>query len=194
MHVLVLYAHPSENSFVGALHMKIVEIMRSRGHSVDDLDLYAEKFDPVLSHDAFVNYVDTKTNAKEVVSYVKRLRAADALVLVFPVWFDGLPAILQGFFQRVFLPGVAITIDESGLFHPNLQRIKRLVTICTYGESWRAISKKGNPPRRFIKHNIGALIAPDGSFDYFAHYGMNFTTSRRRERFFERVTRAFSAW
>ena len=55
-----------------------------------------------------------------------RLRAAEALVLVFPVWFDGLPAILQGYFQRVFLPGVAIRIDEAGLFHPNLHHIKSM--------------------------------------------------------------------
>ena len=65
-------------------------------------------------------YVDTKANTREVEPYVERLRAAEALVLVFPVWFDGLPAILQGYFQRVFLPGVSMRIDEAGLFHPNL--------------------------------------------------------------------------
>ncbi|MBV8105263.1 MAG: NAD(P)H-dependent oxidoreductase [Hyphomicrobiales bacterium] len=67
-----------------------------------------------------------RKNAREVAAYIERLHAADGLVLVFPVWFDGLPAIVQGYFQRVFLPGVATAIDENGLFHPNLGNFKRL--------------------------------------------------------------------
>ena len=121
LRILVVFAHPLETSFVSALHARVVEILRSRGHIVDDLDLYAEKFDPVMSREGLLHYVDTSANTREVEGYVRRLRAAEALVLVFPVWFDGLPAIMQGYFQRVFLPGVSIRIDEAGLFHPNLR-------------------------------------------------------------------------
>ena len=100
------------------MHTRVVEILRAGGHMVDDLDLYAEKFDPVMSREQFAHYVDTRVNTREVEPYVTRLRAADALVLVFPVWFDGLPAIMQGYFQRVFLPGVALRIDDAGPLSP----------------------------------------------------------------------------
>jgi putative NADPH-quinone reductase len=194
LRILVVFAHPLETSFVSALHARVVEILRSRGHAVDDLDLYAEKFDPVMSREGLLRYVDMSANTREVESYVQRLRAAEALVLVFPVWFDGLPAILQGYLQRVFLPGVAVRIDAAGLFHPNLHHIKRMAAVCAYGEGRRDVSAKGDPPLRFVRDNIGVLIAPRGRFEYLALYDMNFTAAHRRAAFLKRVTRAFEAW
>jgi NAD(P)H dehydrogenase (quinone) len=194
LRILVVFAHPLETSFVSALHARVVEILRASGHVVDDLDLYAEKFDPVMSRDALLRYVDTSTNTREVESYVQRLRAAEALVLVFPVWFDGLPAIMQGFFQRVFLPGVSIVIDEAGLFHPNLRQIKRMTAVCAYGESRRGVAAKNDPPQRFVRDNIRALTDPKGRFEYLALYNMDFNATSRRAAFMQRVTDAFQAW
>jgi NAD(P)H dehydrogenase (quinone) len=194
LRVLVVYAHPLETSFIAALHRRAVETLRAGEHSVDDLDLYAERFDPVMSREQFAHYVDTSVNAREVESYVRRLRAAEALVLVFPVWFDGLPAMMQGYFQRVFLPGVALRIDENGLFHPNLHNLKRMAAVCTYGEDRRAVAAKNNPAQRFVHYNIGALIDPKGRFEYLAHYDMNFSTAARRAAFLKRVARVFEAW
>ena len=59
------------------------------------------------------SYHDTATNTGPVQTYVDRLRAADALVLVFPVWNYGYPAILKGFFDRVFLPGVSFDLAKT---------------------------------------------------------------------------------
>ena len=194
MRILVVYAHPLEKSYISALHALIVDTLRARGHDVDDLDLYAEKFDPVLSAGQMRSYVDPAKNTREVEAYVARLRAAEALVLVFPVWFDGLPAILQGYFQKVFLPGVATVIDADGLFHPNLSNIKRMAAVCAYGESRSAAAKKNDPPRRFVRDNIGVLIDPQGWFDYYALYDMNFSTAAKRDAFLERIARAFATW
>jgi NAD(P)H dehydrogenase (quinone) len=194
LRVLVVFAHPLETSFVSALHARVVEVLRACGHGVDDLDLYAEKFDPVMSRDALLHYVDTSANTREVEGYVERLRAAEALVLVFPVWFDGLPAILQGYFQRVFLPGVATRLDEAGLFHPNLHHIKRMAAVCAYGEGRRDVAAKHDPPQRFVRDNIGALIDPKGPFQYLALYNMDFNAAARRAAFMRRLTRAFESW
>ncbi len=161
---------------------------------VDDLDLYAEKFDPVMSRETLLHYVDTSANTREVESYVQRLQAAEALVLVFPVWFDGLPAILQGYFQRVFLPGVATRIDQAGLFHPNLQHIERMAAVCAYGEVRQDVLAKGDPPLRFVRDNIRALFDPKGRFEYLALYNMDFNASTRRAAFLKRVTRVFESW
>jgi NAD(P)H dehydrogenase (quinone) len=194
LRILIVFAHPLETSFVSALHARVVEILRAGGHVVDDLDLHAEKFDPVMSRDGLLHYVDTSANTREVKGYVDRLRAAEALVLVFPVWFDGLPAILQGYFQRVFLPGVATRIDEAGLFHPNLRNIKRMAVVCAYGEGRLGVAAKKDPPRRFVRDNIRALIDPTGPFQYLALYNMDFNASPRRAAFMKRVTNAFESW
>jgi NAD(P)H dehydrogenase (quinone) len=194
LRVLVVYAHPLDASFVSAAHGRAVEALRAGGHEVDDLDLYREKFDPVLSPEQMKSYVDVNHNAVEVETYIARLRAADALVLVFPVWFDGLPAIMQGYFQRVFLPGVATIIDEEGLFHPNLLNLKRMAAVSAYGEPRSAVSKKHDPPRRFVRDNIGALIDPQGRFEYLALYGMDSSTRPQRAAFLKRVSRTFADW
>jgi NAD(P)H dehydrogenase (quinone) len=194
LRVLVVFAHPLETSFVSALHARVVEILRAGPHVVDDLDLYAERFDPVMSREGLLHYVDPSANTREVEGYVERLRAAEALVLVFPVWFDGLPAILQGYFQRVFLPGVSTRIDEEGLFHPILHHIKRMAAVCAYGEGQRDVRAKGDPPLRFVRDNISALINPKGRFQYLALYNMDFNAASRRATFMQRVSRAFEAW
>jgi putative NADPH-quinone reductase len=194
LRVLVVCAHPSPTSFVAALRDGASQVLRANGHEVDSLDLYAEKFDPVLSRQMLRDYLNADSNTREVETYVRRLRAADALALFFPVWFDGLPAILQGYFQRVFLPGVATVIDEQGLFHRNLENIKRLVAVCTYGESRRDVEAKGDPPRRFVRDNIGVLIDPNGLVEHHAIYAMDFSRPEARAQFLEDVERAFTAW
>jgi NAD(P)H dehydrogenase (quinone) len=78
--------------------------LRSRGHEVDDCDLYAERFDPVLSEIERIQYHDIKLNRAPVAAYADRLLAAEALILIYPVWNEGFPAILKGFFDRVFVP------------------------------------------------------------------------------------------
>jgi putative NADPH-quinone reductase len=194
LRVLVVFAHPLETSFVAALHRRIVETLAARGHQVDDLDLYAEGFDPVMSRQTFVDYLSVPANRTQARPYVERLLAAEALVLVSPVWHDGFPAILKGFFDCVFLRGVVFEIDEGGAFRPILSNIKRVAAICAFGSSRQRTSLLGQPTRRFVKHNLGALIAPGSPCDHIALYEMDAATPQRRAQHLRRVTRAFEAW
>src|SRR6185312_4877987 len=131
MRVLVLFAHPVETSFQAALHRAAVGALKDAGHQVDDCDLYAERFDPVLSREERMNYHDVAINRGPVDGYVRRLLDAEALVLVHPVWNYGYPAILKGFFDRVFLPGVSFSLSEKGGYTPTLRKVKRLAAVCT---------------------------------------------------------------
>ena len=194
MRVLVISAHPSRTSFVAALHARVRETLAAKGHEIDDLDLCAERFDPVMPRESLADYSDVGANTRGVEAHVARVRAADALALTYPIWCDGLPAILQGYFQRVFLPGVAFTIDAQHAFHRNLQNIRRLAAVCTYGAPESAIAASGDPPRRFICNHIGGLIAPDAAIEFLACYDMNHSTLPQRQAFLERVAAVFSAW
>jgi NAD(P)H dehydrogenase (quinone) len=118
LRVLVLFAHPVETSFGAALHAKVVEVLRAKGHEVDDCDLNAESFDPVMSRQDRIDYHDVAANRRRVAPYVDRLLTAEALVLSFPVWNMGFPAILKGFVDKVFLPGVSFTLGENGSTRP----------------------------------------------------------------------------
>jgi NAD(P)H dehydrogenase (quinone) len=194
MRVLVLYAHPVETSFVAALHAQVVEALRLRGHEVDDCDLNAEGFDPVMSRQERIDYHDKAVNRARVAPYVERLLAAEALVFVFPVWNYGFPAILKGFVDKVFLPGVSFELSAEGDYSPCLRSVKKLAAVCTYGGSrWRTVLM-GDPPRRVVKRSLRSLVGLGASCDYLAHYDMNHTKPERRARFLDEVRRVFQAW
>ena len=110
----------------------MVDTLAARGWEVDDCDLYAEGFNPVMTAEERRAYHEVAPNTAPVQAYVDRLLAAQALVLVFPVWNFGFPAILKGFFDRVFLPGVSFRL-EDGLVKPNLTHIRKLAAVTTYG-------------------------------------------------------------
>ena len=194
MRVLILYAHPVATSFGAALHGQVADALRARRHEVDDCDLYAERFDPILSSTERLNYHDPAVNRAPVASYVERLVAAEALVLVYPVWNEGFPAILKGFIDRVFLPGVCFRIAADGSARPNLQRLTKLAAVCTYGAGRFGSFLLGDPPRRVVKRLLRAMPSHHVSCDYLAHYDMNHTTAERRAHFLRKVRRTFESW
>ena len=80
MRVLVVFAHPVETSFSAALHRTTVDALKAAGHEVDDCDLYAEDFQPVMSRQERLDYHNTAINTQPVQAYVDRLKAAEGLV------------------------------------------------------------------------------------------------------------------
>jgi putative NADPH-quinone reductase len=191
MRVLVLYAHPDPESFNAALHRTAVEALVRAGHEVDDCDLYAEGFKPLLSLAERRAYHDTAANRAPVETYVRRVEQADALVLVYPVWNFGFPAILKGFLDRVFLPGVSFRLVD-GLATPNLQHLRSLVAVTSYGAPrWRAFLL-GDPPRRLVTRVLRALVAPRARRRYLALHDMNRQTPEGRAAFLREVERALA--
>jgi NAD(P)H dehydrogenase (quinone) len=185
--VLVLFAHPCDESLASALKTVVVETLIRRGWEVDLCDLYAEEFNPVLSAQERRNYLKVPENCAPVQAYVDRLRAADALVFVFPVWNFGFPAILKGYLDRVFLPGVSFTLDQ-GLVAPGLTHIRKMAAVTTYGATrWRAFLA-GDPPKRVIKRALWFVARPD-RMRYLALHDMNRATDDQRRRYLATVQR-----
>jgi putative NADPH-quinone reductase len=192
MRVLLIYCHPVEDSYNAALHRAARAGLERAGHAVDDCDLYAEGFDPVLSRADRLDYHDTALNRRRVEAYVGRLLAAEALVLCFPVWNFGPPALLKGFFDRVFLPGVSFDLRADGGIEPRLRHIRKLAAITTYGRSRLTAWYLGDPPRRFCTRGLRRLIGPGAKVVYLAHYRMNVSTAATRARFLARTERAMA--
>ena len=191
MRVLVLYAHPVETSYQAALHDCVVQALGAAGHEVDDFDLYAEAFDPRLTREERLTYHDMAANTVPVQSHVDRLRNADGLVLVFPVWNFGFPAILKGFFDRVFLPGVSFRM-ENGEARSCLNNIGKIGCVTTYGATRVKAFLAGDPPRKIVTRVLRATARPSARIRYLAHYDMNRSTDRSRATFLERVGQEMS--
>jgi NAD(P)H dehydrogenase (quinone) len=192
--VFILYANPVAASFGAALHNEVIATLRSRGHDVDDCDLYAESFNPVISERERIDYHDATTNKTHVSAYADRLLAAEALVLVYPVWNEGFPAILKGFFDRVFIPGVSFKIGPDGAAAPSLENLKKLAAVCTYGADRLSTFLLGDPPRRVVKRLLRAMPGHSVRCDYLALYDMNHATPDRRAAFLRKVRLVFESW
>lgn len=188
MRVLYLYAHPLAESFHAAIRDAAREGLAAAGHQVELCDLYAERFDPVLSAEERRGYHEIPGNRAPVADYVARLENAEALVLSFPTWCYGLPAILKGWMDRVLLPGVSFAL-EDGVVKPNLLHIRRIAGISTYGRPrWNAMLV-GDPPRKAVTRYLRIITGGRAPIQYYALNDMNRASEARRAAFLAKVRR-----
>jgi len=134
MKVLWVFAHPDSRSLNGALRDEGVRVLRAHNHQVCESDLYAMGWDPVVDHDDFAHDVVERLDvlaeseralrsgdlAADVRAEQGKLLWADTLVVQFPLWWFGPPAILKGWFDRLFVQGFA-----QGVIDPRSGRAMR---------------------------------------------------------------------
>lgn len=114
----IIYAHPNPSSFCNALKQKVVSLLEERNENYSVIDLYADKFDPILDCDDFLDIQNDKSS-EDIEKYQSLIADATHLIFIYPIWWFGQPAILKGWIDRVFSPGFAYRNDEDG-FHPLL--------------------------------------------------------------------------
>jgi putative NADPH-quinone reductase len=194
LRALVVLAHPLPESFAASNARVIVETLEARGHIVDFLDLYAEDFDPRLTAAERASYMTDRYDLSAIASTVERLRAADALILVFPQWWFNLPAMMKGFIDRVFVPGVAFELDAAGgRLIRKLSHIRHFWVVATTGSPWWIVHfYMGNPVKRILKRGVAAFCAKRLDFRMLSLHNMDQATPEKRAAFHERVRKAIS--
>ena len=109
---LVVHCHPLEESFVAAVRDRVLAALSAGGADVRITDLYADGFDPAFSVDERANHLRAGTDPS-ITSYADDLQWCDTLILVYPTWWSGQPAMLKGWMDRVWVNGVAWTLPEG---------------------------------------------------------------------------------
>ena len=99
MRVHYLYCHPQTTSFHAAIRTRALAGLAAAQPRGRSFDLYADKFDPVMWEEERRDYHDTSRQPVRLADYVARLRAADALIVQFPVWSFGHAGHAQGLFR-----------------------------------------------------------------------------------------------
>lgn len=193
MRILYVYCHPLPESFHAAIRATALTALADSGHEVDLLDLYAEKFDPVLSEEARRHYHDTSRNQAGLESYVARLISAEVLVFQFPTWCFGVPAMLKGFFDRMIMPGVAFDISDPAHVKPLLRNVKRIIGIATYGRPRYMALWMGDPPRKVVTRYVRWFTGGRARADYYALYHLNVARLDQRTSFINKVDRMLRA-
>ena len=185
MRVLVVHCHPDPESLCAAARDRALRGLAAARHEVRLTDLYADEFEPVLG-DAERRAYDEPGVPAELQSYADDLRWAEALVLVYPTWWSGQPAMLKGWFDRVWTSGVAWELpDGARTPRPLLRGLRRIVVVTTHGSTKLINSLQGESGKRTVIRSIRAvcsrrarttwcaLYATDHSDEAYRHHGTN---------------------
>jgi putative NADPH-quinone reductase len=193
MRVLMIYCHPRPDSFSAALRDAACRALESRGHQVELRDLYAEGFDPVLSSEERGRYHDVAVNLAGIEDHAESLRRADALLLVYPTWWYGMPAMLKGWFDRIWAPGVAFRLGESAI-EPLLTNIRRIGVVTTYGSPNWLLWYIGRIDRKLLNRGIRRLCARNCRTDWYTLTRMDHRSRPECAAFVTRVEKALARW
>lgn len=120
-----------------------------------------------------------------------RLTSAETLILQFPTWCFGTPAMLKGFFDRLIMPGVAFDLSDPAHVKPMLRNITRIIGIVTYGRPRYMALWMGDPPRKIVKRYVRWFTGGNARTDYHALYHLN--GDRRAAHRVHRQSRAGTA-
>lgn len=188
MRILVVFSHPAPESFIGSLFHSACAALSERGHTLDIADLYADGFDPVLREDEFRAYASGRV-CDDIARYVDQLRRAEGMLAIYPTWWYSMPAMMKGYFDRVWVPGAAFEIVDgktAGL----VANIRRLLVITTYGSSQTLIENEvGSLAEAYWMRGMRRLMAPDCISRWCAQFGLDTIDPAGLEQFRARALR-----
>lgn len=190
---LIVLAHPGEESLGRHLALRLEDLARGQGWQVTLRDLCAEGFDPRLTAGEMALFrqgLPGKAGAE-----MAELAAAEVLVLVFPTWWFGFPAVLKGWLDRVWAPGLAYApVPELRKMEARLTGLRAVLAVTTLGApgfwDWLVMRR---PLRRVLRRGIVAPCAPQARVLWRALYRAEDVAPARLARFEARLARDLAA-
>lgn len=192
MNVIVVYSHPVPESFGAACRDRALAGLAAGGHDVRLTDLYAEGFEPAMSLAERSTHAEPGV-APDLQHHADDLAWAEALVLVYPTWWGGLPAMLKGWIDRVWVAGVAWDLPEGrAVLQPLLTNVRRIVVVTTHGSPKYVNALQGEGGKRTAFRSIRLMCSKRTRTTWCALYGLDRATPADRERFLDRVERTLT--
>ncbi len=186
---LVVYCHPSDGSFVAAVRDRVTAAMTTAGADVRLTDLYADGFDPLFSAAEREHHLVPGPDPS-LASHADDLRWCDTLVLVYPTWWSGQPAMLKGWIDRVWVNGIAWTLPTGAdRLKPELRNVRRLVAVTTHGSSKWINMIEGESGKRTLTRSLRSMCHPLARTTWLAMYGVDNASDADRRAFLDRVER-----
>ena len=179
--IFIIYGHYDDKSFNASIKNTFIETAKENGHTVDCVDLYKEKFDPVFSGGE---------PGVDVLDHRKRISNSDIIVLIAPIWNFRMPAIVEGWIDKVLAPPWAFKFKQlwGNYGYPigNL-RDKKAIIFCTYGSPRLAITTFFlNLPIRRLKRGVFHMCGIY-NINYRRYFAVPFVSDKKREEFLQDV-------
>ncbi|MCG3448541.1 NAD(P)H-dependent oxidoreductase [Enterococcus durans] len=131
MKTLIIYNHPYEGSYNHAILESVVKgISRAQG-KYEVIDLDKENFNPVMTSADLLGFVKHQAVDPIAISYAEKIKEADHLVFIFPIWWEMMPALTKGFIDKVIYPGLTYDYKENGISMVSLLPKLKATTVIT---------------------------------------------------------------
>lgn len=192
MRVLVVHCHPDPDSLVAAAKDRALAGLDRAGHDVRFTDLYADGFEPAMTADERRTHTEPGVGP-DIERYAADLAWAEALVLIYPTWWSGQPAMLKGWIDRVWVAGVAWELPEGAdILRPLLRNVRRIVVVTTHGSSKLTNMLEGEAGKRTAFRSIRAMCSRRTRTTWCALYGIDTSDDADRREFLDRVERTLA--
>jgi len=177
----MVYGHYNDKSFNAAIRDTFTKTAEEKGHSVDVVDLYKEKFDPV-----FVGEEPDEV----VLDHRRRIEPCDTIVLIAPIWNFRMPAIVEGWIDKVLSPPWAFSFKKlfGNYGYPigNLKG-KKAIVFCTYGSPQFAIRTFFlNMPTKRLRRGVFNICGIT-NVTYKRYFAVPFVSDKKRKQFLDDV-------
>ena len=177
----MVYGHYNDQSFNSAIKDFFIKTAKDNGHSVDLLDLYKEKFDPVFKGEKPDHII---------LDHRKRIEQADVIALVAPIWNFRMPAILEGWIDKVLAPPWAFcfkTIFGNYGYPVGNLTGKKAIVFCTYGSPQFAIRTFFlNMPTKRLRRGVFNICGIKDVI-YKRYFAVPFVSDNKRKKFLDDV-------
>ena len=179
--VFIVYGHYDDKSFNASIKNTFIQTAKENGHEVDCVDLYKEKFNPVFAGEK---------PDEMVLDHRKRIEQCNVIVLIAPIWNFRMPAIVEGWIDKVLAPPWAFTFKRLvGNYGYPLGKLKdkKAIIFCTYGSPRLALTTFFlNLPIRRLKRGV-FHICGIFNINYRRYFAVPFVSDARRQEFLNDV-------
>jgi len=193
MKCLLIIAHPLSNSLCRYIAENTIKHLKGKGYQVTVKDLYKEGFDPVMSIEERHSYPSQCFDNTRLKEDIEQLQQAESIVLIFPTWWFGFPAILKGWFDRVWAPGYAFEhASDTQPMKAGLTNLKEMKVITTLGAPWwvdRFIIKQ--PVKKILKLAVLGGCAKHCKFTMLSLYDCQNIKQNRLDKFIDKIKTHF---
>ena len=183
--VLVVHCHPLPDGFIPAALARVRVGLAESGAEGRLHDLYAEGFVPELSAEEHRTHIQPGVG-DDLRQHADDLAWCDTLILVYPTWWSGQPAMLKGWIDRVWASGVAWELPEgTDRLQPKLRNVRRLIAVTSHGSPKHINMLQGEGGKRVLFRSLRAMCHPLARMSWLAYYGIDADDTARQNAFLD---------
>ncbi len=194
MKVVIVFNHPYDGSFCNAILDAVTKGLEKANHEIDLIHLDKDNFNPVMTSADLKAFRDKMPVDPKVIEYDNRIKTADHLIFIFPIWWELMPALMKGFVDKVIFPGIAYDYKDASNTYmkplwTNLKGVTMITTMNTpnwlywalFGNAIKKAMmlgtfwKMGYKNRKWISFNEVKMVSQEKRTKWLSHIENNFS-------------------